>query len=189
MYNNEALSLSSQNITKQVEFLKNTRPYLKQITIVNSEENMKCDYLFGIDAYSIDSSGKNFTIQFKTRKAGNKDLILPATKLSGEAALKNDSIGFWYFGTKYTFLTTADIYVETVDEGTFSFTRQDVDSIEFWYKHNLEKILTGIQRKKIYDDKGNQHCTNDYFAFIKPCDLMEMLARCYNAYNPSYWKK
>lgn len=185
MYNSEATNLSNQCLQEQIAFLTKSRPNLRQILSIDSITNMKADYLYSVDAVAIDSSGNSQKVQFKCRKEGNLDLILPAKKLTGNAANQGD-IGFWYKDIKYAFYPTANIYVERIDGKDYSFTADDLHAIEAVHCDTLQNVLAGVRPKYVYADNGSKFPSGDFYVFIKPVEMLRLQVELFKRANPSF---
>jgi hypothetical protein len=172
MYDNDANQLSKECLTEQISYIKQCFPFIRQITIVDSDgDNMRTDYLCGVDAFAIDDNANTYKIQFKARKPDNNDIVLTATALTGVAANENERLGFLYNGKKYTFLVNSDIYCEKLGDGRIiNFRGSDVRSLE---AGNISKRITGLYPKKIFTDDHQPVAINEYYVFIPVESFME----------------
>lgn len=185
MYNSEANAYSNHCLNEQITFLIQSQPNLRQVLSIDSVSNMKADYLYAVDAIAVDASGNSKKIQFKCRKEGNRDLILPAKKLTGKAAL-DGNIGFLYNGVKYTFVPTVDLYVERIEGKDYCFTADQLHAIEVLHAKDLQNFLGGVQQKYVYADNGNKFPTGDYYAFLKPNEMLKLQVELFKTANPNY---
>lgn len=185
MYNSEANAYSSQCLEEQIAFLKTSQPNIKQVLTIDNVANMKADYLYSVDAIAVDAGGNSKKVQFKCRKEGNRDLILPTKKLTGKAALDGD-IGFWYNGVKYTFVPTVDLYIERIEGKDYSFTADQLHGIEALHSSDLDDILAGVQQKYVFSDNGNKFPTGDFYAFVKPNEMLKLQVELFKLANPHY---
>lgn len=185
MYNSEANAYSNKCLDEQISFLKTSQPNIKQVLTIDNVANMKADYLYSVDAIAVDASGNSKTVQFKCRKEGNRDLVLPVKKLTGKAALDGD-IGFWFKDSKYTFFPAVDLYVERIEGKDYSFTADQLHGIEALHKNDLQDILSGVQAKYVYADNGNKFPTGDYYAFVKPNEMLKLQVELFKKGNPNY---
>lgn len=188
MYNQEALEYSNKVISEQQQFILETMPYIKQIMLIDSEINQKCDYLYQIDGIGVCNDGITKSIQFKNRREGNLDFILIGKKLSGIAA-NNGRIGFWFNGTKYAILPQADIYVERLGGKDYSITREQINSLEHGLSNydNTAQFISTIQPKMAYADDGSTFPTGDYYILIKRSILANMLEVIFKFQNPNLY--
>lgn len=187
MYNQSALELSKKNISNQISFLLEAYPYIREVKEIDSVKNMKTDYKYGIDAIGIGADGTTYTVQFKTRKTGT-DIVLPAEKVTG-VATDNGDIGFFYRDSKYIFTPKADIYVVSIGDKHYTFSKEELHSAEIVGKHCLESGLSSIQPKKITKDDGNFFENGEYYAFISPQNLLKLQVYLYRLRNPYLYKQ
>lgn len=179
MYNNEALKLSEENIKEQCDFVLDSYPFIREVYPVNNVSNMRADYLAGVDAVGVCSDGSTRTIQMKARKAGNRDLIIPAIRLCGKAALDGD-IGFIFDGEKYAFTPKADVFVEKLNMRNYTFTKEELLAIEAMYPEDLYQAISSIRPKYLYDDKGNAFPSGEYYVFIAPYEMLALQTVLFN---------
>jgi hypothetical protein len=184
VYDNDALNLSEQFLPEQIAYVKNCFQYIRQIIRIDSEDNMKADYFYGIDAVGIDTNGNSHTIQFKARQKDHNDIVLLATGISGYAVDNND-IGFQYKGSKYVFLIQADIYCERLGNGRIvNFLGSDIMALE--YGHVCDYV-TGIQPKYIYADDNTSFKTDNYYVFVDVDKFMSVKNKICEMENRDYY--
>lgn len=186
MYDSNALQMSNDKLASQIEFVKQTRPEIKQIVQVDNEINTKPDYLLGIDAYGININGQTLKIQFKNRKEGNTDFVLLAKKLSGVAANTNNNLGFWYENNKYTFHVNADITIESLGSHNYAVTGDEIGSMEAVFNEyvNAEEYISAIRPKYVYADNGSKIYTGDYYVFMNIEKLGMLKSQIFMLRNP-----
>ena len=172
MYDSECLKASEAVIDEQLSFIKACYPHLKQITKVDNNVCMESDYIDGIDARAM-YAGKTVTIQCKIRKPGHPDLLVPAIKLSGQAAMEGD-IGFMYRGKKYLFRPKADITCIRVGGTDYCVTAEELKAVEASYPCDIQRAISGIKTKLVYADDGHTFPSGEYYVFIKPANMAKI---------------
>lgn len=171
MLNKDRTEYSQNIIYEQMDYVKAAYPFIKQVIKIDPAENLLADYIYGVDAIGIDTRGNSHKIQFKHREAGKNDLVLPAIKLTGKNVEANN-LGFDYKGNTYTFRPYADIYVETIADKHYSFTANELFSIEKLWADRLANGLSGVEPKYFYNDKGEKFFSGEFMAFM-PTDTMQ----------------
>lgn len=187
MYDTSALNLSNKNLPDQIEYVKKALPYIREIHLTDSKNNMAADYLYSIDGHGY-GAGKSYTIQFKSRQPNHNDIVIPALKLSGKAAEENNSLGFWSNGSKYILFPQTDIFCETLGDGkTVVFTREELEAIQATAPEGLEKRAV-IQPKYIKDDNGEEHFSGEYYCFLSQDSLTRLQLTLLLQANPDAGK-
>lgn len=171
MLNSQKTEYSEAIINEQLEYVKMAYPFIKQIHRIDTTNNLKADYIYQIDAVGTNDLGKSYTIQLKHREAGKNDLILPAIKLTGNN-VKEANLGFKYKDSTYTFRPVADIYVETIADKHYTFTANELFSIENLWSDRLQRGLTGVEPKYFYNDNGEKFFSGEFMAFM-PIENMQ----------------
>lgn len=171
MLNKDRTEYSQNIINEQMDYVKAAYPFIKQVIKIDPAENLLADYIYGVDAIGIDTRGNSHKIQFKHREAGKNDLVLPAIKLTGKNVEANN-LGFDYKGNTYTFRPYADIYVETIAGKHYSFTADELFSIEKLWADRLQSGLTGVEPKYFYNDNGEKFFSGEFMAFM-PIENMQ----------------
>jgi len=173
--NIEALEFSRKYLPSQIAYIKEKRPYISAVTLIDTDENMKADYLCGVDAVANGISGEHYNLQFKARKNGNNDFFLIVKKLTGQSAM-NGNIGFTYGKAKYTFeLLHTDIFIETINGKHYSISREEINAIEKYYSSSLEDYISNIVPRYIEKDNGDNFFS-DYYCFI-PAENLNTLRK------------
>lgn len=174
MLNPFAVEQSKKNIGEQIAYIKEKRPYITSINTINTAENLKADYLCGIDAVGIGDTGKHYNIQFKARNEGNNDFMITCKKLTGQS-VKENNIGFIYADKRYTFdIKAADILVETINGKNYNISKEELSTLERNFKDDLAENITAIRPKKIIKSDGTEFFSGDYYCFI-PTDALQSL--------------
>lgn len=171
MLNKDRTEYSQNIIDDQMSYVKAAYPYIRQVIPIDTAENLLADYIYGVDAIGIDTRGNSHKIQFKHREPGKNDLVLPAIKLTGKN-VKENNLGFDYKGNTYTFRPYADIYVETIAGKHYSFTADELFSIEKLWADRLQSGLTGVEPKYFYNDDGEKFFSGEFMAFM-PIENMQ----------------
>lgn len=166
MLNPFAVEQSKKNIGEQIAYIKEKRPYLTSINTINTAENLKADYLCGIDAVGIGDTGKHYNIQFKARNEGNNDFMITCKKLTGQSAKESD-LGFIFNNNRYTFdIKAADILVETINGKNYNISKEELSSLERSFKDDLARNITAVRPKKTIRSDGTEFFSGDYYCFI-----------------------
>lgn len=169
-----AVEQSKKNISEQIAYIKEKRPYITSITTINTAENFKADYLCGVDAVGIGDTGTHYNIQFKARNEGNNDFMITCKKLTGKSALDNN-IGFIFNDNKYTFdIKAADILVESINGKNYNISKEELSTLERSFKEDLAGSISSIRPKKIIKSDGTDFFAGDYYCFI-PTDAFQIL--------------
>lgn len=174
MLNPFCTEYSKQNLPEQMQFTLQALPFLKQLAPVDNEINMKKDYLFEGDVVGISMNDKLYNLQYKSRDPKHTDFVLVAKKLSGEAALGNDSFGFWFGGEKYTFFLQSDYYIERIQNADYLVSREVIEAAEASWPNDLQRIISYIEPKVTITDNGDKIPTGLYWVFI-PTEKVALL--------------
>lgn len=181
MLNPFAVEQSKKNIGEQIAYIKEKRPYITSITTINTAENLKADYLCGIDAVGIGDTGKHYNIQFKARNEGNNDFMITCKKLTGQSVKESD-LGFTFNANKYTFdIKAADILVESINGKNYNISKEELSSLERNFKEDLARNITAVRPKKIIKSDGTEFFSGDYYCFIPTGALQSLRAKVFQS--------
>ena len=191
MLNPEATELSRNTIPEQMEYLRQSFPFLRKLHLTDASEDgkfavdVKMDYFGGIDAYGKDLAGGNYDFQLKARKPEHTDLIFPVRKIRDADIRRNPNIGFNWRGEKYTFLTDGiDIYVEKVGGRNITIRATDLMAMENPVDGEDCPYIIAIYPQERYASDGSKFQTGDYYAFIPVDRMMEFK---YNLFLNENW--
>ena len=174
-----AVEQSQKKIGEQIAYIKEKRPYIVNVMPIDNKENMKADYLCGVDAVGIGDNGRNYNLQFKVRSEGNNDFMLVCKKLTGKAVNENE-IGFVFNDEKYTFeMLQADILIEYVNGKIYNISREELSALERNFKEDLKDKISLIRPKMISKDNGEKFFSGDYYCFIPTEDLQALRAKVF----------
>lgn len=167
MLNTETTEYSNQYIDEQIAFLKDSRPYIREVYLNNINENFNADYIYRRDAVGLADFGTGmFSIQFKNRLEGHNDFVISALKLTGKDALEQAS-GFFYNGVKYCFHLLADIYVERLGDGSmYSLTAEELSAFQAKYPEILSASVRAVVQTKKKDSNGNYFLVPEYDIYL-----------------------
>ena len=195
MLNPEATELSRNTIPEQMEYLKQSFPFMRKLHLTEASEDgkyaadVKMDYFGGIDAYGKDLAGGDYNFQLKARKPGNKDLIFPVRKIKDADIRRNPNIGFNWRGSKYTFLTdNIDIYVEKVGGKNYTIRATDLMAMENGRDGEDCPYISAIYPQERYRADGSKFDTGDDYAFIPVDRMMEFKFDLFLNENWEYYK-
>ena len=196
MLNPEATELSRNTIPEQMEYLKQSFPYLRKLHLTDASEDgkyavdVKMDYFCGIDAYGKDLAGGNYNFQLKARKPEHTDLIFPVRMIKDADIRRNPNIGFNWHGNKYTFLTdNIDIYIEKVAGRNYTIRATDLMAMENPMDGEDCPYVTAIHPQERYKTEKTKFETGDYYAFIPVHRMMEFKYNLFLTENWDYYNE
>ncbi len=180
MLNPEATELSRNTIPEQMDYLKQSFPFLRKLHLTEASEDgkfavdVKMDYFGGVDAYGKDLAGGNYNFQLKARKPEHTDLIFPVRKIKDADVRRNPNIGFDWRGEKYTFLTdNINIYIEKVGGKNYTVWATDLMAMEQPYDGEDCPYVTAIYPQERYKTDETKFETGDFYAFIPVEKMMK----------------
>lgn len=182
MLNEEATKLSRDAIPEQMEYLRQSFPYLRNFYLTSAStdgklaEDVKMDYYGGVDLSAKDMNGhREYNFQLKVRKPDhNNDLVFIARRVTDEDIKKNPNIGFTFHGEKYSFCTDyIDIYCEKVGNKNYTVRATDLMALERDTEGEDNKYISNVQPQKYYDSSGNKFFSGDYYVFINAAKMMQ----------------
>ena len=191
MLNPEATALSRNTIPEQMEYLKQSLPFMRKLHLTDASEDgkyavdVKMDYLGGIDVYGKDLVGGDYNFQLKARKPEHTDLIFSVRKIKDADIRRNPNIGFNWHGEKYTFLTdNIDVFIEKVAGKNYTVWARDLMAMEQPFDGEDCPYIKAIYPQERFATDGHQFTTGDYYAFITPDKMMEFK---YNLFLNENW--
>lgn len=196
MLNPEATELSRNTIPEQMEYLKQSFPFLRKLHLTEASEDgkkavdVKMDYFGGIDAYGKDLNGGNYNFQLKVRKPEHTDLIFPVRKIKDADIRRNPNIGFSWKGERYTFLTgVTDIYGIKVGGKNYTVRATDLMAMENPMDGSDCPYITAIYPQQRIARSGNKFETGDYYAFIPVKKMMDFKYDLFLTENWDYYNE
>ena len=194
MLNPEATELSRNTIPEQMDYLKQSFPFLRKLHLTEASEDgkfavdVKMDYFGGVDAYGKDLAGGNYNFQLKARKPEHTDLIFPVRKINDADVRCNPNIGFEWRGNKYTFLTdTIDIYIEKVGGKNYTVWATDLMAMEQPFEEGDCPYVSAIYPQERYASDKRKFETGDYYAFIPVEKMMKFKENLFITENRDYY--
>ncbi len=194
MLNPKATELSRNTIPEQLEYLKQSFPFLRKLHLTDASEDgkfavdVRMDYFGGIDAYGKDLVGGNYNFQLKARMPEHTDLIFPVRKITDADIRRNPNIGFNWRGEKYTFLTDGiDIYVEKVAGKNYTVRATDLMAMERPDDGEDCPCISAIYPQERYATDGTKFQTGDYYAFIPVEKMMKFKEDLFCTENSDYY--
>ena len=191
MLNPEATALSRNTIPEQMDYLKQSLPFMRKLHLTDASEDgkyavdVKMDYLGGIDVYGKDLVGGDYNFQLKARKPEHTDLIFSVRKIKDADIRRNPNIGFNWHGEKYTFLTdNIDVFIEKVAGKNYTVWARDLMAMEQPFDGEDCPYIKAIYPQERFATDGHQFTTGDYYAFITPDKMMEFK---YNLFLNENW--
>ena len=191
MLNPEATTLSRKTIPEQMNYLKQSLPFMRKLHLTDASEDgkyavdVKMDYFGGIDVYGKDLVGGDYNFQLKARKPEHTDLIFSVRKIKDADIRRNPNIGFNWHGEKYTFLTdNIDVFIEKVAGKNYTVWARDLMAMEQPFDGEDCPYIKAIYPQERYATDGHQFTTGDYYAFITPDKMMEFK---YNLFLNENW--
>ena len=191
MLNPEATALSRNTIPEQMDYLKQSLPFMRKLHLTDASEDgkyavdVKMDYLGGIDVYGKDLVGGDYNFQLKARKPEHTDLIFSVRKIKDADIRRNPNIGFNWHGEKYTFLTdNIDVFIEKVAGKNYTVWARDLMAMEQPFDGEDCPYIKAIYPQARFATDGHQFTTGDYYAFITPDKMMEFK---YNLFLNENW--
>ncbi len=195
MLNEKATELSRKAIPAQLEYLKQSYPFLRMIHETDSSYNgktavcAKMDYYNCVDCYAVDLEGRFYTIQLKSRESGNNDLIYIARKVTDEDMIKNPHFGFTFKGKKYSFiLNSIDIFCEMINGKVYNVRATDLMSLEFDTGGEDNPFIKNVCIQEYFNSEGNKFRSGNYYVFISIEKMMEVKERLMKAENWDYYE-
>ncbi len=197
MLNPKATALSRNTIPEQMEFLKQSFPFMRNFHLTDAStdgkfaEDVKMDYHGGIDVYAKDMNGyREYNIQLKVRMPEHgEDLVFIARKVHDADIRRNPKIGFTWHGEKYSFCTDyIDIYCEKVGGKFYTVRATDLMALERDTQGEDNKYIRSVQPQKYYDSFGNKFSSGDYYVFINAAKMMQFKKNLLYAENWDYYQ-
>ena len=197
MLNPTATELSRNTIPEQIEFLKQSFPFMRNfhVTAASTDgqfaEDVKMDYYGGIDVTAKDLNGhREYNFQLKVRKPEHgEDLVFIARKITDADIKNNPNIGFTWGGEKYSFCTDY-IYIYCAKVGGRNYTVWATDLMDLERDTNGadNKYISCVQPQKYNNSIGKKFPSGDFYVFINAAKMMEfkynrLLAENWDYYN------
>lgn len=196
MLNPEATALSRNTIPEQMDYLKQSLPFMRKLHLTDASEDgkyavdVKMDYFGGIDVYGKDLVGGDYNFQLKARKPEHTDLIFSVRKIKDADIRRNPNIGFNWHGEKYTFLTdNIDVFIEKVAGKNYTVWARDLMAMEQPFDGEDCPYIKAIYPQERFATDGHQFTTGDYYAFITPDKMMEFKYNLFLNENWDYYKE
>ena len=198
MLNPEAAELSRNILPEQIEFLKQSFPFMRNFHVTSAStdekdaEDVKMDYYGGIDVYAKDLNGHHeYNFQLKVRMPEhNEDLVFIARHVTDEDIRRNPNIGFTFGGQKYSFCTDyIDIYCELVGGKFYTVRATDLMALERDTQGTDNKYICSVQPQKFYDSEGNKFLSGDFLVFINAAKMMKFKHNLFLTENWDYYSE
>ena len=197
MLNPEATALSRNTIPEQMEYLKQSFPFLRNFHLTDASTDgkyaadVKMDYYGGIDVSAKDMNGyREYNFQLKVRMPEHgEDLVFIARKVHDADIRRNPNIGFTWHGEKYSFCTDyIDIYCEKVGGKNYTVRATDLMALERDTQGADNKYIVSVQPQKYINSEGEKFLSGDYLVYINAAKMMKFKQNLLYAENWDYYQ-